>query len=1058
MDKGTRNTLRNVVTKCRKLLEDAIAEVLEGQFGIHKSGSLESSSSMVHLSEEEQAFREQLRVHLDHIKAGGFEIRDAIDQLIREVAFTQLNRLCAYKMMEKRGLIREAVSRGLNSNGFKFYLAAHPDEERLWMSGGQYQAYLHYLKWLGGTLSEEIGVLFSPHDPANKLFPPQRILDSILALINSEELADIWDKDETIGWIYQYFTPKELREKARKESQAPRNSYELAFRNQFYTPRYVVDFLADNTLGRTWYEMRKGKTSLNEKCRYLVRYPDEVFLGELNESGSPDQAFLQGDTDEITEFVVPQCTLNTPEGQFPYYSDDEAGHRLRSFSHFVRPFDWPNDPRSEYFVNLLSKAEKGEVHEPIDGTTQDLWDCIFVVVRNDRFSEGTFASHAKALTRLANDIRCRLLQARKQDLSQEELLKVPHLIPFREKKDPRELKILDPACGSGHFLLYCFDLLETIYEEAYSDQELGPALKQSYSTLEELKRAIPGLILARNLHGVDIDLRATQIASLALWLRAQRAYSEQGFGREERPKIRRSNIVVAEPMPGEKEMLQEFISGLQPPIIGSLVETVFEKMKLAGEAGTLLKIEEEIKTEIARAKEIWLNKPETVQVTLFGDRVPSSFQTTLDFAGITDEDFWDEAEARVLEELERYAKRAVKSQKLMRQLFAEDAAHGFAFVDICRKKYDVVLMNPPFGATSLPSKPYINKVFPRTRNDVYAAFVERMLQLLFHKGFIGIISSRTGFFLSSFTTWREEILMKEASLHSVADFGFGVLEAMVETAAYTIEKLLSPKKKATFFRLLKGNVDVKGEELWKAIQNPNSERRFQVELASFSLVPNTPFSYWVCDRIRRKFKEFPQFEGNGGTVKQGLATAKDFRFIRTNWEVMPRDINAVTWTEWTTVRNASAFLQQEMFLERTATKRWANFTKGGEYSPYFSDIHLVVNWKNEGKELRAFAGSVIRNPNFYFRAGLTYPLVNIRFNPRAMSAGCIFSHKGIAIFPHENLIGSLGLFNANLIEKFIMLLRAQHGYEVGQLQKIPFKHFRTSILSELSLKILNCQK
>src|SRR5262249_60066883 len=75
-------------------------------------------------------------------------------------------------------------------------------------------------------------------------------------------------------------TPKELRDQARKESAAPRNSYELAFRNQFFTPRYVVEFLTDNTLGRIWYEMRKGDTRLKDQCRYMVRRPSEVFLEE----------------------------------------------------------------------------------------------------------------------------------------------------------------------------------------------------------------------------------------------------------------------------------------------------------------------------------------------------------------------------------------------------------------------------------------------------------------------------------------------------------------------------------------------------------------------------------------------------------------------------------------------------------------------------------------------------------------------------------------------------------------------------------------------------------
>src|SRR5208337_2607328 len=99
------------------------------------------------------------------------------------------------------------------------------------------------------------------------------------------------------------------------------------------------------------------------------------------------------------------------------------------------------------------------------------------------------------------------------DLSQEDILKLPVNIPYRPKKDPRELKILDPACGSGHFLLYGFDLLLTVYEESYADPDLGPALHKDYPKIEEFRRDVPRLILAHNLHGIDIDLRASQIAA-----------------------------------------------------------------------------------------------------------------------------------------------------------------------------------------------------------------------------------------------------------------------------------------------------------------------------------------------------------------------------------------------------------------------------------------------------------------------------------------------------------------------------------------------------------------
>jgi hypothetical protein len=121
-------------------------------------------------------------------------------------------------MMEARDVyvggqkFREAVSRGTNSNGFKFYLADHPDDERAFNTGNQELAYRHFLDWLGSLLSEEIGVLFSPADPANRLYPRQKTLEKLLALLNDGELSEVWEQDETIGWVYQYFTPKELRD------------------------------------------------------------------------------------------------------------------------------------------------------------------------------------------------------------------------------------------------------------------------------------------------------------------------------------------------------------------------------------------------------------------------------------------------------------------------------------------------------------------------------------------------------------------------------------------------------------------------------------------------------------------------------------------------------------------------------------------------------------------------------------------------------------------------------------------------------------------------------
>jgi hypothetical protein len=114
--------------------------------------------------------------------------------------------------------------------------------------------------------------------PASRVFPESKTVEGLLQMLGQRELQGIWTDDEAMGWLYQGFTPKAERDKARRESPAPRNSHELAFLKQFSTPRYVVQFLVENALGRLWYEMRHGNTRLKDDCRYLVRRPAEVFL------------------------------------------------------------------------------------------------------------------------------------------------------------------------------------------------------------------------------------------------------------------------------------------------------------------------------------------------------------------------------------------------------------------------------------------------------------------------------------------------------------------------------------------------------------------------------------------------------------------------------------------------------------------------------------------------------------------------------------------------------------------------------------------------------------
>lgn len=191
----------------------------------------------------------------------------------------------------------------------------------------------------------------------------------------------------------------------------------------------------------------------------------------------------------------------------------------------------------------------------------------------------------------------------------------------------------------------------------------------------------------------------------------------------------------------------------------------------------------------------------------------------------------------------------------------------------------------------------------------------------------------------------------------------------------------------------------KAQAIRQAIQQPAEAMgltRFVVDPQEFAAIPRTPFAYWVSDRVRRMFVELPPFEGEGRTTRVGLQTSDDFRFVR-------------LWTEVAADKLES---------------RWYPFAKGGRFSPYYADVHLVVNWEWDGAELEAFGGSVVRNPGFYFRPGLTWLYRTHRLCVMALPSGAIFSHIAQSIFAPTRLLLTIGCVTNSVSFDFLVKLVA----------------------------------
>ncbi|QWZ65206.1 hypothetical protein [Aeromonas sp. FDAARGOS 1417] len=628
-DQSTRGRLQKLVNSCRALLSDEFSIQLQQTYGLDpNTGEVTPMARLSHLDDRQRHTAEVLRQTLAHYLGADADDTNhriaVLDRMVREQAFTVLNRLAALLMMEARGQLFESLSKGYQSRGYQLY--SRIAGTALGETGQSYQVYLFSVF---DELAQELPALFDRYAANGLLFPRETALRALLDELNHFEIEPLWAADETIGWIYQYFNSKEERKAMRDASQAPRNSRELAVRNQFFTPRYVVEFLVDNTLGRLWFNATGGQTELLDRCQYLLAKPDEQ----------------------------PQAAI-----------------KLR---------------------------------------------------------------------------------------------------------DPRTLKLLDPACGSMHFGLYAFDLFLEIYREAWAwELQHGPGsldvsthpqaalkpLSQTYEDEAAFARDVPRLIIEYNIYGVDIDPRAAQIATLALWLRAQRAWHDTNVKAKDRPCIGQGHVVAAIAPPAERELRQQFAANLDQRD-AELFEKTLQLLKGLPEMGVLLQVERELPNLISQ---VYVGKG----TGLFAAQEQAS---------------WQQAEARLCAELTEFAQSAKSTYQ--GRLFAQDALQGLRLIDLCREMFDVVVMNPPFGALASNTKDQLTKAYPRSKNDLLAIMVERGLELLRSGGRLGAITSRTCFFISSYQKWREEVVLGLARPEVMADLGYGVMDdAMVEAAAYVLEK------------------------------------------------------------------------------------------------------------------------------------------------------------------------------------------------------------------------------------------------------------------------------
>ena len=586
-----------------------------------------------------------------------------------------------------------------------------------------------------------------------------------------------------------------------------------------------------------------------------------------------------------------------------------------------------------------------------------------------------------------------------------------------------DIKILDPAMGSGHILVYAFDLLFEMYEN------LGWSTKESVLS-----------ILKNNLYGLEIDERAGQLASFALMMKAREKFSRlfSVLKREEDFKL---NTLIIE----ESNSLSERIKNRIEANNLNNLNKIIKEFEDAKEYGSILKLEsidkELLEREFNLLKESFNNNEQ--EILIFNE---------------------DEIIIDINEELELIGNLIKQHITLTNQ-------------------YETVVTNPPYmgGKGFSPKlKTYVEKNYKDSKSDLFAVFIERCNEFTKKNCYISMITMQSWMFLSSFETLRKNIIEK-TEIKSLLQLGYGVIGIAFGTTAFNLKKSLPTENKgsyfrmfdkiaqniqtedcATLFRIAKNNDNFRYKFDEYSSENKISENiesnekgnliKFQAKQKDFEKIPGSPIAYWVSDKIREIFEKNQKL-GEIGEAKQGLATTDNNKFLRLWNEVNQSKIGY-------NISNSKEALESK--------KKWFPYNKGGNFRKWYGNQEYLVNWENDGDEIKKNVlqkysylktpDFVVKNQGYYFKESISWTDITSTGNSfRYYPKGFIYDVTGMSYFIDESKQKNLlGILNNKLIYIITKILNPTLHLQIGDLVKVPYfliKNEKFNILVQQNILI-----
>ncbi|AYQ13843.1 BREX-1 system adenine-specific DNA-methyltransferase PglX [Escherichia coli] len=540
--------------------------------------------------------------------------------------------------------------------------------------------------------------------------------------------------------------------------------------------------------------------------------------------------------------------------------------------------------------------------------------------------------------------------------------------------EPESIKVLDPACGSGHILIEAYNVLKNIYEE------------RGYRG-----RDIPQLILENNIFGLDIDDRAAQLSGFALLMMA-RQDDRRIFTRD----VRLNIVSLQESLHLDIAKLWQQLNFHQQVQTGSMGDMFAENNALT-------------QTDSAEYQLLMRTLKRFVNAKTLGSliQVPQE----------------EEAELKVfLDALYRLEQEGDFQQKAAAKAFIPFIQQAW----ILAQRYDAVVANPPYmgGKYLAPAvKNHLKENFSGYDKDLFSAFIIRNLQLSQNGAQLGFMTPFVWMFISSYEELRLQLINNDTIISLIQLEYSGFDGATVPICTFTLQKNHIPNFSGSYIRLsdFRGAAN-QGPRTLEAINNKDCSWRYQTNQESFKKIPGSPIAFWIKHQERNLYQT-GEILGDIASPKKGLDTGENEVFLRLWHEVS---------------------LSKSCYDNSDHNKKWYPYNKGGEFRKWYGNRDYLINWENNGEEIKSRSLWVkkkptIRNQQYYFKPGMTWTTVSSGgFSARYCPEGALFDNGGCTLFTDKN-IDILGAFlNSCIAARYLEFLSPTLNFQPGDIGRILF--------------------